>query len=82
MTVLITLTTAGADTNLFSLYSDVDGFVAPFESGISKASLLSGYTSYLVPDFTNIIRIKSNSTCENYIDVVLTTTTTTTLGIK
>lgn len=82
MTVLITLTTAGTDSGPFDLYSDLDGYTSAFESGVSKASLLAGYPSALVPDYTTIIRIKSNGDCVNYIDVVLdevTTTSTTTL---
>ena len=37
MTVLITLTVAGADSGPFNLYSNTDGFVAAFETGVSKA---------------------------------------------
>ena len=81
MTVLITLTTAGTDTGPFNLYSNVDGYVSAFETGVSKAALLAGYSSALVPNGTTIIRIKSTGTCVNYIDVsVVTTTTTTTTG--
>ena len=81
MTVLITLTTAGTDTGPFDLYSNVDGYVSAFETGVSKAALLAGYSSALVPNGTTIIRIKSTGTCVNYIDVnVVTTTTTTTTG--
>ena len=81
MTVLITLTTAGSDSGPFDLYSDLDGYTSAFESGVPKASLLAGYASALVPDYTNIIRVKSNGDCVNYIDIPLpgyTTTTTTT----
>ena len=78
MTVLITLTTAGADTGPFDLYSDVDGYLVPFENNVPKASLVSGYTSVLVPGGTTIIRVKSDSLCTNYIDLVVGTTTTTT----
>jgi hypothetical protein len=85
MTVLITLTTAGTDSGPFDLYSDLDGYTSAFESGVSKASLLAGYASALVPDYTNIIRVKSNGDCVNYIDILLpgytTTTTTTTIGL-
>lgn len=81
MTVLITLTTAGADTGPFNLYSNVDGYVSAFETGVSKTALLAGYSSALVPNGTTTIRIKSTGTCVNYIDVtVVTTTTTTTTG--
>lgn len=81
-TVLITLTLAGADTGPFDLYSDVDGYVVPFETGVAKAALESGYTSVLVPDSTTIIRVQSTSVlCTNYVDLSIsgiTTTTTTT----
>ena len=80
MTVLITLTTAGTDTGPFSLYSNIDGFVTPFETGVSKLALLAGYTSTLVPDFTATVRVKSTGTCVNYTDLAVSggTTTTTT----
>jgi len=78
MTVLITLTTAGADSGPFNLYSDLDGYTSAFESGVSKASLLAGYASAAVPDYTTIIRIMSTGDCVNYIDIVLDEVTTTT----
>jgi hypothetical protein len=82
VTVTITLTTAGTDTGPFNLYSDVDGFVSAFETGVSKAALLSGYTTSLVPNGTTIIRVMSNSAlCTNYIDITISgecTTTTST----
>ncbi len=78
MTVLITLTTAGTDTGPFNLYSNVDGYVSAFETGVSKAALVAGYSSALVPNGTTTIRIKSTGTCVNYIDVAVVTTTTTT----
>lgn len=84
MTVLIYLTTAGAGTGPFSLYSNVDGYVTPFETGVPKVSLttLPGYTTALVPNGTTIIRVQSTGACTNYIDIVIgaTTTTTTTSG--
>jgi hypothetical protein len=79
MTVYITLTTAGSDSGPFDLYSNLDGFTSAFESGVSKAALLAGYSTALVPDFTTSIRIRSNnSLCTNYIDIFLENTTTTT----
>jgi len=81
-TALIQLTTAGADTGNFSLLSNVTGYGTAFESGISRASLLAGYTSNLVPTGTTTIRVKSNSaSCSNYVDIAvggITTTSTTT----
>jgi len=84
MIVLITLTVAGADTGPFNLYSDIDGYITPFESSVPKSSLVSGYTSTVVPTGTTIIRVLSQGTCDNYIDIpvsglITTTTTSTTL---
>ena len=70
MTALITFTSLGTDTGPFSLYSDTDGFISPFETGVSKASLLAGYSTALVPDFTSVVRVKSEEGCLNYVDVV------------
>lgn len=81
LSILITLTTAGIDTANFSLYSDSDGYTTPFETGVSRASLLSGYTSNLVPDTATIIRVMSTGVCANFVDLPITgfvTTTTTT----
>jgi hypothetical protein len=81
MTVLITLTIAGTDTGPFDLYSDVDGYVSAFETGVSKAALQAGYSSSLVPNAATIIRVKSTGVCNNYVDIVLVTTTTTTTTV-
>jgi ubiquinone biosynthesis protein COQ9 len=79
MTVLITLTVAGFDSGPFDLYSDLDGYTSAFESGVSKASLLAGYSSALVPDGTTIVRVRSVSEfCSNYLNITLENTTTTT----
>ncbi len=79
MTVYIIFTIAGSDTGPFNLYSDVDGYVSPFESGVSKADLLMGYTSTAAPFGTTIIRAISEGICENHLDMpVITTTSTTT----
>lgn len=78
MTVLITLTTAGTDSGPFNLYSNVDGYVSAFETGVSKSALLAGYSSALVPNGSTTIRVKSTGVCTNYIDITLVTTTTTT----
>ena len=78
MTVLITLTSAGADAGPFNLYSDTDGYLTPFATGILKATLLGGYTSSAVPNGTTSIRIVSTGTCTNFIYVSVEGTTTTT----
>ena len=77
MTVLITLTVAGADSGPFDLYSNTDGFVSAFETGVSKAALLAGYSSALVPNFTTVIRVLSTGDCTNYIDITLDAPSTT-----
>lgn len=78
-TVYITLTSAGADTGPFNLYSNIDGFLSPFETSVAKIDLEAGYISYLVPDGTSTVRVMSTSLlCNNYIDLVIATTTTTT----
>jgi hypothetical protein len=83
MTVFITLSIAGADSGPFNLYSNIDGYVTAFESGVPKASLVAGYSSALVPDFTTTIKVLSTGTCTNYIyipveEITTTTTTSTT----
>lgn len=78
MTVLITLTVAGSSTTLFDLYSDSDGFTNPFETGITRASLLAGYTTNLCPDDATVVRVQATESCVNYIDILLVNTTTTT----
>jgi hypothetical protein len=80
MFIYITLTSAGADSGPFNLYSNVDGYVSAFAINVAKATLLSGY-SVSVPAGTTNVRIMSNGVCTNFIDVsVSTTTTTTTTG--
>lgn len=84
MTALITLTTAGADSGPFNLYTNIDSYSAAFATGVSKAALVAGYTSTAVTDGATIIRVKSTGACVNYIDITLggvtpTTTTTTTV---
>lgn len=79
MTVLITLTTAGTDSGPFNLYSDLDGYVTAFETGVARFDLEAGYASSVVPDYTATIRVKSmNALCTNYVDILVETTTTTT----
>jgi hypothetical protein len=79
MTVTITLTTAGRDVNNCSLYSNVDGYVTPFATGVTRAQLLGGYTSIVVPNGTSTIRVKPiGTTCTNSLDITVITTTTTT----
>jgi hypothetical protein len=80
ITVSITLTLAGVDTGpTFNLYSDTDGYTTAFATGVSKASLVAGYISTVVPNGTTIIRVSSPNVCQTYVDLnVITSTTTTT----
>ena len=57
MNVYIQLISAGTNTGPFNLYSDVDGFVVPFEQNVSRSKLLTGFTSTLVPVDTTVIKI-------------------------
>jgi hypothetical protein len=78
MTVTITLTSAGLDTGPFNLYSDLDGYSAAFETGISRSTLLAGYTTSAVPNGTNFIKVLSTGNCTNFVFIPVTFTTTTT----
>jgi len=78
MTILVTLTLAGADTGPFDLYSDADGFLVPLAIGISKAALQAGYSLTGVPDGATIIRAQSQGICTNFIDMFISGTITTT----
>jgi hypothetical protein len=81
MTILITLVLPpGGDAGPFNLYSNLDGYVAPFATNVSAAALQAGYTALFVPDGTTTIRVQSVGVCTNFINVqvnVLPTTTTT-----
>jgi hypothetical protein len=79
MTVLITLTTAGADTGPFNLFSDANGYTTAFNATpVSKAELLAGYPSDTVPDATTIIKVVSLGDCVNSLYITLSGVTTTT----
>lgn len=81
MTVLLTLTAAGTDTGPFDLFSNATAFTSAFETNVSRAALLAGYTSSLVPNGTTVVRVMSRGVCKNYTDIVITTTTTSTTAI-
>lgn len=79
MLVLITLTTAGSDTEPFNIYSNADGFTSAIVSGVSRDTLLAGY-EITAPDGTTVILVESVGTCERqlYLDVSGAPTTTST----
>ena len=82
MTVIITLTLAGSDTGPFNLYSNVDGYTTAFETGVSRAALVAGYTSILAPEGTTEVLVRSTGVCQRDLYLVVsgapTTTTTST----
>ena len=82
MNVVIQLISANPDTGPFDLYSDSDVFTTPFATGISRATMLAGYASTVVPANASVIRVTSTGTCQNSVDMPITgvTTTTTTTG--
>jgi hypothetical protein len=69
MVVTIKLTTAGADTGPFDLYTDADNYVTPFATSVPKATLQLEYVTMAVPNNATIIRVLSTGTCTNYIDL-------------
>ena len=79
--VIIKLTTAGTSVGPFNMLSDADSYVTPFETNVSRATLVAGYTSSLVPNAATIIRALSSGSCTQSVDLTITsapTTTTTT----
>lgn len=88
MRIYILLTTPSTDAGPFNIYSDVDGFYAPFGFNVSKATLEAGYATD-APDGTTIVRLISVGECTNQIEVAVgggpipttsTTTSTTTVN--
>lgn len=67
----------GGSAGPFDLYSDANGYTAPFETQVPAASLTAGYIVEL-PVGATIIRVCSVGTCENCIDIPTNCPTTTT----
>lgn len=60
--VLITAQEIGlVNGTTFDLYSNVNNYSTPFESGVSKTNLLNGYITTLVPGAALYIKIKSST---------------------
>lgn len=72
---------AGSQVGPFDLYSNVDGYTTPFETGVNASEFLTpGYIT-TPPDGTTFIRVQSTGSCDTFIDLENTcqpTTTTTT----
>jgi hypothetical protein len=75
MTITITLTSAGSDSGPFDLYTNATGSFTLMESGVSKSTLLAGYTVTTL-DGTTVVRVQSTGECTNYQDIPVQTTTT------
>jgi hypothetical protein len=69
MTALITLITSTALIGPFNIYSNVDGFLSAFASGITRDKLTAGYGTDAIPTGTTIIRVMSTGICTNFIDI-------------
>lgn len=69
MNILVTITSAGANTGPFNIYGNVDNYATPLASNIAKSALQVGYTLNNVSDSITSIRIYSTGTCTNYIDL-------------
>ena len=67
MNVLLTIT-AGLDTGPFDIYTNVDNFTTPIQTGITKAALVAGYMCTVVPNNATVIRVKSTGDCTNFVD--------------
>ena len=83
--VTISLSGLGASVGPFDLQSNASGSFVTFQSGVSRASILSPNSIIVsVPDDTTLVRVLSTGTCDTYIDLFITgvepqvTTTTTT----
>lgn len=78
MTAIIKLTSAGANTGPFDLYSDTDNYAVAFATGITKSLLLIGYLTTDVPSTATNIKIISTGACNTIIETPVPTTSTTT----
>lgn len=72
LTIRILLTSLGANAGpSFNIYSNNDNYTTAFDSA-TRAQLLAGYTSTLVPDNTTQIKLVSTGVCGTtiYISIV------------
>ena len=64
--------TFGATVSTLDIFSNYDSYATAVESGIAKATLVSGY-SLSVPDGTTVVRVKGTGTCAAiYQDISVT----------
>lgn len=63
-TVTVQLTTIGANAGPFDIYSNADLYATAVATGITAATIQTGY-NVTVPDATTIISVVSTGACEN-----------------
>ena len=69
-TVTVQLTTIGANTGPFNIYSNADLYESPVAVGVTAATIQTGI-NVTVPDSATIIRVMSTGACENNIFIVI-----------
>jgi len=69
MTGAVQVNKIGTALQTFYLYSDVNGFTAPFESGVTRDELLLGYATDQIPNTTTVIRVMSVDIPGKYLDI-------------
>lgn len=69
MTGAVQVNKIGTALQTFYLYSDVNGFTAPFASGVTRNELLSGYATDQIPNTTTVIRVMSVDVPGKYLDI-------------
>ena len=69
MTGAVQISKIGTALQTFYLYSEVNGFTAPFESGVTRNSLLLGHPTDKIPNSTTVIRVMSVDVPGKYLDI-------------
>ncbi len=80
MNITVTLVNPGTSVGPFDIYSNVDSFVAPISTGVSRAALVAGYTISGVSNLTTTVKLVSTGSCNSviFLPVIVKTPTTTT----
>lgn len=69
MTGAVQVNKIGTALQTFYLYSDINGFTAPFASGVTRDELLIGYATDQIPNSTTVIRVMSVDVPGKYLDI-------------
>lgn len=79
MNVTITLTSPGANTGPFNIYSNADNYVTAVATGVAKSALVAGYNA-TVPSIATTVKVESTGICTTsiFLTIIQPTTTTTT----